>query len=456
MGDKERVKNFRVVDLFVVVFFLTTAAVSIYLFRLDLFSTLEARDEEPAGIIIIRNNVVQRRYADRTIWDRLVVDSPVYSGDLIRAADLSDATIYIDENQIGVNENTLIRIQSEGKGAFQIELREGNVNLVAGGAGIMLNLMGKLVQATPGTVLKAEVGDEGLIVQVNEGKAVFFDEGQSRELSGGMMIARDAEGAERIIPAAVVTHPYPDARYINNSAEPLAVNFSWNSFNIDVTETLRLEISEDPNFAKNTKIVEEYDGQINMAFNAGTWHWRLSQGNTILNTGRLTIADASGPELLSPVTNSVFRYYGELPQIRFQWSEKSGASNYIIEIDESPEFINPRISRQTAAASFIQSELGQGIWYWRVRPVFSPAYTGSAVYSSGASFKIEQSSDPNAPVFELPEPAGRNYIVQSGDTLSKIARQVYGDASLWNKIVKCNNISNPDLIFINQIIFIPD
>jgi LysM repeat protein len=463
MGDREsaNVRNFRVIDLFVVIFFLTTALISLYLFRLDLFRTLEARDEEPAGIIIIKNNVVQRRYADRTIWDRLIVDSPVYSGDLIRAAELSDATIFIDENQIGLNENTLIRIQSEGKGSFQIELKEGNVDVVTGGAGIMLNLMGKVVQAMPGTVLKAEIGDEGFIVQVNEGKATFFDEGQSRELSGGMMIAQDTEGAERIIPAAVVTSPHPNARYINNSSEPLPVNFIWNSFNIDVTETLRLEISKDPNFVKNTKIIDEYDGQAYTAFEPGTWHWRLSQGNTILSTGQLTVAAASGPELLSPVKNSVFRYFSELPQIRFQWTEKSGASHYIIEIDESIEFNNPRISRQVSASSFIQSELGSGTWYWRVQPVFSSAYTGISVYSSAASFKVEQSSDPNAPVLELPEPAaikpaGRNYTVQPGDTLSRIARQEYGDFSMWKKIVDANNISNPDLIFLNQILFIPD
>jgi LysM repeat protein len=156
--------------------------------------------------------------------------------------------------------------------------------------------------------------------------------------------------------------------------------------------------------------------------------------------------------------NSVFRYYRELPQLRFQWSEKSGASHYIIEIDESPEFNNLQISKQVAAASFIQSELGSGTWYWRVQPVFSSAYTGRSVYSSVASFRIEQSSDPNAPVLELPEPkpAGKNYIVQSGDTLIRIARQEYGDASMWKKIVDYNNILNPNLIFLNQVLFIPD
>jgi nucleoid-associated protein YgaU len=62
---------------------------------------------------------------------------------------------------------------------------------------------------------------------------------------------------------------------------------------------------------------------------------------------------------------------------------------------------------------------------------------------------------------ELPEPVaikpmGRNYTVQSGDTLTRIARQVYGNASFWKKIVDANNISNPDLIFLNQLLFIPD
>jgi hypothetical protein len=136
-ADYTTIKNFWLLDVLVVVFFLSTAAISLHLFRLDLFRTLEARDEEPAGIIIVKNNIVQRRYADRTIWDRLTVDSPVYSGDLIRAADLSDATIDLDENKIGLNENTLILIEHimGEKGPFRIELKEGNRNVTSADAG---------------------------------------------------------------------------------------------------------------------------------------------------------------------------------------------------------------------------------------------------------------------------------------------------------------------------------
>ena len=52
---------------------------------------------------------------------------------------------------------------------------------------------------------------------------------------------------------------------------------------------------------------------------------------------------------------------------------------------------------------------------------------------------------------------GHGYQVQSGDTLSKIAKRVYGDASEWTKIWEANKdtIPNPDLIHPGQQITLP-
>ncbi len=49
------------------------------------------------------------------------------------------------------------------------------------------------------------------------------------------------------------------------------------------------------------------------------------------------------------------------------------------------------------------------------------------------------------------------YIIKSGDTLSKIAREVYGNANLYNKIFEANRevIKDPNLIFPGQKIRIP-
>jgi nucleoid-associated protein YgaU len=56
-----------------------------------------------------------------------------------------------------------------------------------------------------------------------------------------------------------------------------------------------------------------------------------------------------------------------------------------------------------------------------------------------------------------PPPATREYTVKSGDSLSKIAKQIYGDANAWRRIFQANTdkIKNPDLIHPGQVLTIP-
>lgn len=53
--------------------------------------------------------------------------------------------------------------------------------------------------------------------------------------------------------------------------------------------------------------------------------------------------------------------------------------------------------------------------------------------------------------------AGRSYTVVSGDTLSKIAKQFYGDANTWTRIFDANRdvLNDPDRIFPGQVLRIP-
>ena len=52
---------------------------------------------------------------------------------------------------------------------------------------------------------------------------------------------------------------------------------------------------------------------------------------------------------------------------------------------------------------------------------------------------------------------GKTYTIVKGDTLSKIAREEYGDAKLWRKIFEHNKdvIKDPDEIFPGQVITLP-
>jgi nucleoid-associated protein YgaU len=51
----------------------------------------------------------------------------------------------------------------------------------------------------------------------------------------------------------------------------------------------------------------------------------------------------------------------------------------------------------------------------------------------------------------------RTYTVVAGDTLSKIAKREYGEASKWPKIYDANRatIKNPDLIYPGQVLTLP-
>ncbi|MBA3554170.1 MAG: LysM peptidoglycan-binding domain-containing protein [Gemmatimonadales bacterium] len=52
----------------------------------------------------------------------------------------------------------------------------------------------------------------------------------------------------------------------------------------------------------------------------------------------------------------------------------------------------------------------------------------------------------------------RTHTVVKGDSLSKIAKRVYGDAQQWRRIYDANRdiVSDPDLIHPGQVLKLPD
>lgn len=58
---------------------------------------------------------------------------------------------------------------------------------------------------------------------------------------------------------------------------------------------------------------------------------------------------------------------------------------------------------------------------------------------------------------DQPTPEGKFYTVKSGDTLSKIAKEVYGDPMKYGIIFEANKpmLSDPDKIYPDQVLRIP-
>ena len=166
-GNKRKKQNkyFRPRDFVVVVLCLFIAVLFLDMFRNDLLQTLTLQNVEPIGTVVVRKNTVQRRLGDRVLWDRLAKESPVYIWDLIRVAETSSATLYIDDNSIDLNENTLIRIvpSLDDKG-IMIMLSEGTLSVSAGESSstpLTLDIGGQVVRPEPRSVLSASVPQVG-------------------------------------------------------------------------------------------------------------------------------------------------------------------------------------------------------------------------------------------------------------------------------------------------------
>ena len=79
---------------------------------------------------------------------------------------------------------------------------------------------------------------------------------------------------------------------------------------------------------------------------------------------------------------------------------------------------------------------------------------------AGGSSTAPRAEKPAAPAHAAPNVADveKTYTVVAGDTLSKIAKREYGDASKWHQIYEANKdtIKNPDLIYPGQTFKIPN
>jgi nucleoid-associated protein YgaU len=87
----------------------------------------------------------------------------------------------------------------------------------------------------------------------------------------------------------------------------------------------------------------------------------------------------------------------------------------------------------------------------------SKVYSAIAAVDNSANLNIGIDAGFQAQAASAAAAGTKSYTVQSGDTLSKIAKQHYGDANQWRKIFEANRgtISDPDKIQVGQQLTIP-
>lgn len=109
--NKSTRSTFNFVDIVIGVCCIAGMSFCLYLFQRDMNMSLTKLGEEPVAVIYFKHNVAQRRLIDRNLWERLKQASPVYNGDRIRTASLSEAVaVFPDGTRLDLHENTLIQL----------------------------------------------------------------------------------------------------------------------------------------------------------------------------------------------------------------------------------------------------------------------------------------------------------------------------------------------------------
>lgn len=443
------------------------AALSILLFFKSFNQSLIKMNEKPIATITFKYKTAQRKLIDRVLWDRLKNESPVYNGDIIRTAPLSEATIWFtDGNIMNLYENTMAQVFLNDAGV-QADLTEGNVLLDSENAdyGFKLNSKGNILETEKGTKVNIEQAKdtELLKVLVQNGKALFSslfsDNNQTQTIESGDVFVTEASNTNNTIIATQILSPLPNAKILYHDKKEYSVQFSWTKQNFTDEHQVLLEISNTKDFAKpfysKTFTSKNF---VDVSLSSGTWYYKIipvlknnsknqnqnSQNNNQTlsgSEGKFTLMYAPSPSLLVPASDFEFDYRTKNPTIRFVWEDNQYASSWQLEIANNSKMQNPIIQQRTSSASSIINSLGKGTWYWRVTPYYAINNTGFASPSEVKKITINQSGQLKTPSLLLPKNNGNVDI--SSDSVSFSWKNI-NEAVSYNIIISKNsNLSAP-------------
>lgn len=449
------------------------SVLSVYKFSLSFNQSLTKLNEQPIATITFKYNTAQRKFEDRVIWDRLKQDSPVYNGDIIRTAPLSEATIWFtDGNIMELYESTMAQVYLNESGV-STDLSDGSVGLNSENAssGITLNSGNNTLKIESGAKANATQA-ETLKVQVQEGSAELSsaDGAATQKIESGNLLVVDSSGKTEKVISATVNFPAANEKILFHDSTKYTVNFSWQNQNFDENTKVLLEIATNKSF-KNVVFSEKYSNTTTaeVPLENGTYYYRLmpvlSANSTqvddsiietvLVSEGKFQLMHAPSPDLLVPAENYEYTYRSKKPAVRFIWSENEYATSWELKIADNPRMQNPLVTQRTSSPSSIISELGHGTYYWQVTPYYSINSIGLEGPSEVSSFVITQSGKLNEPTLYLPTKNG--YIdntTTDGVSFSwkneteaiEYALVISNDKNLQNPLVKKTTTDNYTLI----------
>ncbi len=353
----------------------------------NLREKIEASTAYRVGSVMGSQRRVERKYADMAVWTSLYLDAPIYNRDTVRTAAASAASLRLENGiKIDISEETMILV----------DLTQAKSIIDVSGGTVVVSRSAPRANATDTVTVRttrAEVilekgavalndNDKQLRVAVREGEAILeLDSGSSR-LGGNETATIQDQKYIDMDPAPIPITPPHDAELY--TAEELAtVYFDWIG-SLDFTG--ELVIAADPDFSSIVGIEKIKGTSLNMKLAIGEYFWRIEGAEGSSSPRRLQIKRLIAPALIDPLPKIIaYRGYS-MPLVDLSWLAAYPKTGYILEVSNSPHFIEKAITIQTNGTSVSMTPPSDGEWFWRVRAVY--AALGTETATASASFIV--------------------------------------------------------------------
>ena len=350
----------------------------------------------PIGTIVYKNNITQRQYGAHVIWETIRQHETVYNFDSIRTGSNSNSVLKLfNGTEIELAENTLIRINIAA-GDFSIDFTQGDIT-VAGSESFRIIADETTISAGEGALnLKKE--DDALNLSVTEGTAIVNDQAIDQTRSA-VITGNTTDVREKLFIGMV---PTSGRHFISHSAR-VPIRFSWESTQ---QAPHSIEISSSRTFSSILVSSNVRERSFSTTLADGIYFWRIRTiGNSpsYSDIQSFTILNDNVLVPVSPNNLQNFSYVTSPPTVNISWTSSRIASSYELFVSRDPDFTSILQRLTPATASISITNITQGEYYWRVRPIYPFVnHEASSNFTATRKFTITQTDTVSPPVLVSP------------------------------------------------------
>ena len=379
----------------------------------DMSASIDISSGKKIGKIEFASRTAQRKYNEQVIWESVDSNTPVYNGDSIRTADLSEAVISLaDGTDIVLHENSMVLLQVASK-KMEVDFSRGSMTArkKKGDGDLQLAITaGALNVAVDEShlMLKKEA-DNSIDVTVQEGEARLVSEGKDDVVVSDNQKAelRPGRDSPRVVSLPVKLLAPANGTFFAGRDDTQSVWFQW-EFKESMPGAV-VEIARDSSFRNMVERISAKGNSTVVGLQEGAYFWRITgkqEADMLPAWNTFTVLKMEPLTLQLPRKNDIIRISDKNNLVRFMWEPHRHTGSYVLVVAKDPEMENITLRQNSIVTdTAVNIKTGPGTYYWAVwGEARAPGLEEYRVKSGVRKFSLKAGMSPSSIELIRPEP----------------------------------------------------